>query len=434
MTFDNEKWSQPHRVSFNDSTADDYYPSFSPDGKYLYFSSRRKLPDGYTQAGDMRIWRVMRDGGNWGTPVPIDTTVSRGFEFAHSITNDGTLFFSAGFFDQQLNGKTGWSIYKSSDVNSSSPITSRMPYSINSMGYEDGPYVAPDESFLIFESERPEGMGNTDLYITFKTGDQWTRPLNMGPKINSSYSERFARLSPDGKYLFFGSSRDEKEGHPGFDIYWIDASIISDLQQSSDNKYIDNALGEELLMALDDGKWDQAGLLLKEWLSRHPIDADATFNFSVALKNQLKFEEAQQHLQANEQMFTGNPTYDLEMALLNIALGRNEIADTLLAPLLSDPNQKWNRYMWLSNSLMDIGKYDLSDEYFKNAMSVNMWSFGYFKRACAYASMGEYERAFESLSHAINNGFHDKQSFESNASLAPLRSQSGWRHIAAKLK
>ena len=52
----------------------------------------------------------------------------------------------------------------------------------------------------------------------------------MGPKINSSFSERFSRVSPDGKYLFFGSNRNQTEKQPGFDIFWIDAGIIEELK------------------------------------------------------------------------------------------------------------------------------------------------------------------------------------------------------------
>src|SRR5688572_31500566 len=51
MRFRNGKWSKPYPPSFADSTADDYYPCFSPDGKKLYFSSRRKVPQGFPQGG-----------------------------------------------------------------------------------------------------------------------------------------------------------------------------------------------------------------------------------------------------------------------------------------------------------------------------------------------------------------------------------------------
>ena len=50
----------------------------------------------------------------------------------------------------------------------------------------------------------------------------------MGAKVNSEWAERFARISPDGKYLFFGRNTSH-----GFDIYWIDAGIINELKEQA---------------------------------------------------------------------------------------------------------------------------------------------------------------------------------------------------------
>lgn len=74
----------------------------------------------------------------------------------------------------------------------------RLPFNINGIRYEDGPFVAPDGSFAIFESDRPEAIdGSLDPYITFrKEQRQWTLPVNMAPAVNSGFAERFARLSP----------------------------------------------------------------------------------------------------------------------------------------------------------------------------------------------------------------------------------------------
>ena len=58
---------------------------------------------------------------------------------------------------------------------------------------------------------------------------------NMGSKINTSSFERFARVSPDGKYLFFGSNRNQTEKQPGFDIFWIDAGLIEELKSDTDS-------------------------------------------------------------------------------------------------------------------------------------------------------------------------------------------------------
>ena len=436
MNYERQKWSTPHRAAFNDSTADDYYPSFSVDGKTLFFSSRRKLLAGYTQSGDMRIWQVERKQNSWGTPVPVDTLISKGREFAHTITRDGNIFFSAGFFSDALNGKTGWSIHKADLAGNKAPTVTRLPYSINSMGYEDGPFIAPDESFLIFESDRPEGLGGTDLYLSFRSEEGlWSRPVNMGPSVNSTFSERFARLSPDGKYLFYGSSRDEREGHPGFDIYWIDASIINELRNSrAASEPIQDQLGESLLTALDLGHWNEASEFLEHWLSAHPDDADAVFNYAHVLKKQKKYDQAFQFLSNHEQLFKGKTAYMMEIALLNIALGNQETAIQLLAPLLADKAQEWNRSIYLSSSLFDMQMFDVSDDYFKKAMTVNMWSYGYFKRGCSYASLGEQDRAFENLLLAAENGFTDQQHFESQPELQSLKSNSRWPHLRSRLK
>ncbi len=69
---------------------------------------------------------------------------------------------------------------------------------------EHDPFVAPDESYLIFTSTRPGGFGREDLYIGYKKVDgSWTEPKNMGKTINSSGVDFCPMLSPDGKYLFF---------------------------------------------------------------------------------------------------------------------------------------------------------------------------------------------------------------------------------------
>ncbi|WP_461402078.1 TolB-like translocation protein [Flavitalea sp.] len=108
MRNENGKWSKPSSPSFADTTADDYYASFSIDGRKLYFSSRRKMPAGYTQGKDICIWEVERKKNGWGKPVPFDTTVSKGQDYAHSVSEKGTLYFSSA-----LGGGTNMNIRKS---------------------------------------------------------------------------------------------------------------------------------------------------------------------------------------------------------------------------------------------------------------------------------------------------------------------------------
>jgi hypothetical protein len=89
------------------------------------------------------------------------------------------------------------------------------------------PFIAPDESYLIWDDQRKSGYGGADLYISFRQKDgTWGTGINLGDKINTQFSEAYGSVSPDGKYLFF---------HRGFggdrgNIYWVDAQIIETLR------------------------------------------------------------------------------------------------------------------------------------------------------------------------------------------------------------
>ncbi len=89
------------------------------------------------------------------------------------------------------------------------------------------PGIAPDKSFLVFYSVKPGApLGTeTDLYLTLRGADgTWTKPRNMGPRINSPYLEFGARISADKKYMFFTRSTGwnlDPLCDTG-DIYWVE--------------------------------------------------------------------------------------------------------------------------------------------------------------------------------------------------------------------
>lgn len=217
------KWTKPQAVSFSAKTSDDMYPAFSVDGSKLYFGSRRPLSSG-AAVNDIRIWVVDHTSSGWGTPSPLDSAISQGYEYAHSVSKNGTMFFSTRKVEA---GRPSWNIYCSKLLNGTYQQPEKLGPAINDSSYVDGPYIAPDERFLIFESDRKGGAGSNDLYICFKQKDgSWGGPKNMGPKVNSSFSERFAGISPDGKCFFFSSNRDGALP----DIYWLSADFIKGLE------------------------------------------------------------------------------------------------------------------------------------------------------------------------------------------------------------
>lgn len=101
---------------------------------------------------------------------------------------------------------------------------------INFGDWNAHPYIAPDESYLIWDDQDEGGFGGADLYISFRNPDgSWGDRINMGDKINTSFGENGAVLTPDGKYLFF--NRYISEDNAG--MYWVDAQVIETLRKES---------------------------------------------------------------------------------------------------------------------------------------------------------------------------------------------------------
>lgn len=106
---------------------------------------------------------------------------------------------------------------------------------INTGKWTAHPFIAPDESFITWGSEREDGYGQSDNYISFQQQDgSWGPAINMGDKINSELVENGARLTPDGKYLFFNRSEEKtrEDGSTYWEStkYWVDAKIIETLR------------------------------------------------------------------------------------------------------------------------------------------------------------------------------------------------------------
>ncbi|WP_206539217.1 hypothetical protein [Aquimarina megaterium] len=96
---------------------------------------------------------------------------------------------------------------------------------INTGKWTAHPFIAPDESYLIWDSEKDNGYGDSDLYISFRQQDgSWGAAINMGDKINTSSWESGGYVTPDGKYFFFNKA--DSDG----DIFWVDAQVIENLR------------------------------------------------------------------------------------------------------------------------------------------------------------------------------------------------------------
>ncbi|MEO1049366.1 MAG: hypothetical protein AAFX87_01990 [Bacteroidota bacterium] len=97
------------------------------------------------------------------------------------------------------------------------------------------PNIAPDESYLIWDSEREGGYGDSDIYVSFRQPDgSWGKAVNLGDQVNSALADFSSWITPDGKYLFFWRT-EEKTNADGTTSresskYWVSTQVIENLR------------------------------------------------------------------------------------------------------------------------------------------------------------------------------------------------------------
>ncbi len=147
-----------------------------------------------------------------------------------TVSPNGTYYFY--HIDFQKGGIGHMSYSRLINGNYETPI--KMNKSINKGTYIAHPFIAPDESYLMWDAEK-EGASTPDIFISFRKKDgSWGAAINMGDKINTAAYEQRPRVTPDGKYLFFWRGdkkvRDDGstywEGNP----YWVSIKNIMKLK------------------------------------------------------------------------------------------------------------------------------------------------------------------------------------------------------------
>jgi Tol biopolymer transport system component len=204
------------------------------DGNSIVLVSRAPLDGDRGPSETARVRFIERSEEGWGEHKPLGHAI-RGYP---TIAENGNLYLATGdiWISRYIDGE-----YSEMENLGDSVNTEEF--------YEEDPFVAPDESYLLF-CRRDDGFGAWDIFISFRKDDgSWTEAKNMGETINTSATEVYPFVTPDGKYLFFGSNRtvhadysetpltyDEKiailnsPGNGNHDIYWVDAKVIDELR------------------------------------------------------------------------------------------------------------------------------------------------------------------------------------------------------------
>ena len=193
-------WQAPQEVLLGGDTWFDLDPCISPDGNRLFFVSSRSRDGVTANKVTMHLWVADRNGVEWGTPKWVDNVNSESKDGTPTVTRDGTLYL----FSDRKDGPNKDSIYESKLVSGKYTTPVLLPPPINSGTSDTSPFISPNGKVLLFYSTRSGGLGDADIYVSFRKHGKWSEPFNLGPVVNSSVEEDNPVVSPDGKQLFFG--------------------------------------------------------------------------------------------------------------------------------------------------------------------------------------------------------------------------------------
>lgn len=185
----------------------DYAPLISGDGSMLIFTSNRTEDQRAIQEGTNYedIYFCKREGSGWSVPKKISANINQRYnDAAASLSPDGKTLF---LYYEEGNGDIYTSTFDGSDWSSPKPLNKNIN---TSLFWETSASMSADGQKLYFASNRPDGVGELDLYVSTRDskGD-WGKAVNMGPLINTPENDDAPFIHPDGVTLYFSS-----DGHP----------------------------------------------------------------------------------------------------------------------------------------------------------------------------------------------------------------------------
>ncbi|HEY0029659.1 MAG TPA: OmpA family protein [Bacteroidia bacterium] len=200
-------------------------PSLSADGQILFFVACAEDQNG-TYAGGRRgygscdIFYSEKSGEKWTKPYNLGSTVNTNkYETQPSFSADGKTLY---FVSHRPGGIGDTDIYVSRlNPDGSWGAPRNLGPRINTPGKEESVFIHPDGKTLYFGSNGHIGMGGLDLYVSRmdEKGD-WGYPVNLGYPINTYGDENSILVAASGEVAYFASSR--AGGMGGLDLFQFD--------------------------------------------------------------------------------------------------------------------------------------------------------------------------------------------------------------------
>ncbi|MFM1931297.1 MAG: peptidoglycan-associated lipoprotein OmpA family [Bacteroidota bacterium] len=231
----------------------EYVPVITPDGKNIYFTSRR--PDSTARLKDDNgeyfedVYHATKDSTGWNKAINIGQPVN-------SETHDATVSISADgktmIIYRTNENLTGGDLYLTTFKGGKWSKPEKLNDRINSNYQEASASLSPDKQILYFSSNRPGGYGGKDLYrVRRLPNGEWSLPKNLGPSINTAYDEDAPYMDADGITLYFASKGHTTIG--GYDLFRSTRTEEEVWTQPENLGYPVNTVDDDIFLAVDKG-------------------------------------------------------------------------------------------------------------------------------------------------------------------------------------
>ena len=209
---EDKKWTSFKKANFTKGKkAGEMEPNMSYDGNKIYFTAYN------ADFTDTSIWYVNRLNNGWSTAIKLDSPLNEHEVMTSTLAKNGDLYYT--------NLSKRFKTYYAPNINGKYP-----KFQEAEIEFGGHAFISPSQDYLIVDARNKEDKNQkSDLYVYFKKKDgAWTKPINLGTTVNSTFDETVATVTPDGKYLIFSR---RTEGN-ALNLYWVSTEVISKLKMN----------------------------------------------------------------------------------------------------------------------------------------------------------------------------------------------------------
>ena len=220
-TLNNGQWSCAERMPEPvNSTDNEGAQCISQDGRIMFYTACNRNDGG----GRCDLYMCVNKSGRWSKPRNLGSAVNSGaWEGQPTFSIDGRTLY---FVSNRKGGHGGMDIWKTTFDGGQWTAPENLGPEINTEFDEMSPFIHFDDHTLYFSSNRPEGMGGMDLFVAKRDDNgRWTQPTNLGYPINTEGDDNNLIVSADGRTAIFASQRDGGQGK--MDLYSFELPVES---------------------------------------------------------------------------------------------------------------------------------------------------------------------------------------------------------------